>query len=119
LRQTAVQNAIPNATWSVPEISDYRAASKTVDGFAEFSALDFNMLGHGEPRRVRSGIVSGNYFDVLGLRPVLGRLTQPSDDGRNADAVMGRRFSSPDSCAGFSSGSSPSIRRRWCWWRSS
>ena len=56
LRQTAVQNAIPNATWSVPEISDYRAASRTVDGFAEFSALDFNMLGHGEPRRVRSGI---------------------------------------------------------------
>ncbi len=88
LRQTAVQNAIPDATWSVPEISDYREASSTVDGFAEFSALDFNMLGHGEPRRVRSGIVSGNYFDVLGLRPVLGRLTQPSDDGRNADAVL-------------------------------
>ncbi len=88
LRQTAVQSAIPDATWSVPEIKDYRAVSKTMDGFAEFSALDFNMLGHGEPRRVRSGIVSGNYFDVLGLQPVLGRLTQPSDDGRNADAVM-------------------------------
>lgn len=88
LRQTAVQNAIPDATWSVPEINDYRAVSKTIDGFAEFSALDFNMLGHSEPRRVRSGIVSGNYFDVLGLRPVLGRLTQPSDDGRNADSVM-------------------------------
>jgi ABC-type antimicrobial peptide transport system permease subunit len=46
LRHKAVQNAIPNATWSVPEINDYRAASKTIESFAEFSALDFNMLGH-------------------------------------------------------------------------
>ncbi len=88
LRQMAVQSAIPDATWSVPEINDYRGASMTVEGFAEFSALDFNMLGPGEPRRVRSGIVSGNYFEVLGLRPVLGRLMQSSDNGSNAGAVM-------------------------------
>ena len=72
--QTAVVHAIPNATFSVPEIVDYRAVAKTAEGFAEFSALTFTMLGYDEPRRVRAGIVSGNYFDVMGLAPVRGRL---------------------------------------------
>ena len=40
----------------------------------EFSTLGFTMVGLGEPRTVRAGVVSGNYFDVMGLKPVLGRL---------------------------------------------
>ena len=34
----------------------------------------FTMVGLGEPRVVRAGVVGGSYFDVMGLRPVLGRL---------------------------------------------
>lgn len=88
VRQTAIVSALPDATWSVPEIRDYRESATTVEGFAEFSAMTFTMLGHDQPRRVRSGIVSGNYFDILGLRPVLGRLFEPADDPRTADPVM-------------------------------
>ena len=39
------------------------------------------MVGLGEPRQVRAGVVSGNYFEVMGLRPVLGRLLNAGDDG--------------------------------------
>jgi putative ABC transport system permease protein len=39
------------------------------------------MVGLGEPREVRAGVVGGSYFDVMGLHPVLGRLLDMRDDG--------------------------------------
>ena len=52
------------------------------------------MIGFGEPRRVKAGVVSGSFFDVMGLRPVLGRLINASDDGPDAAgvAVLTYRF---------------------------
>ena len=52
------------------------------------------MLGLGEPRTVRAGVVGGSYFEVMGLRPVMGRLLDPADDGPKADgaAVLTYRF---------------------------
>src|SRR5215218_7135542 len=52
------------------------------------------MVGLGEPRIVRAGVVNGSYFDVMGLKPVLGRLLGPNDDGPNAAgaAVLTHRF---------------------------
>ena len=52
------------------------------------------MVGFGEPRVVKAGVVSGSYFEVMGLRPVLGRLIGPADDGPNAApvAVLTHRF---------------------------
>jgi predicted permease len=88
LRQTHAVSAIPNVTFSVPEIRDYREASSTLSAVAEFSALTFTMLSNGEPRRIRSGIVSGNYFDVMGLETVLGRTFTDADDPESADPVM-------------------------------
>ena len=38
--------------------------------------------------RIDVGLVTGNYFEVMGLSPVLGRLTQPSDDGPGVPPVM-------------------------------
>src|SRR2546425_58371 len=47
-----------------------------------------------EPRVVRAGVVDGGYFEVMGLRPVLGRLLNVGDDGPNAAgaAVLTYRF---------------------------
>jgi predicted permease len=52
------------------------------------------MVGLGEPRVVSAGVVGGSYFDVMGLRPVMGRLLNPGDDGPNAAgaAVLTHRF---------------------------
>ena len=74
--------------FSVPEIQDLRAGVKTLSTIGEFSTVGFTMIGLGEPREVRAGVVNGNYFDVVGLHPVLGRLIGPQDDGPNAAGVV-------------------------------
>ncbi len=94
VRQSAPGIHVDNATFSVPEIKDIGSGLKTITELGTFSELDFTMLGLGEPRSIRAGVVDGNYFDVMGLRPVLGRLLNPGDDGPNAAgaAVLTYRF---------------------------
>ncbi len=81
-------------TFSVPEIADLTARVTSVAAFGDFSTIDFTMIGIGEPRVVHAGVVSGSFFDVMGLRPVLGRLLQPTDDGPGAAGavVLTHRF---------------------------
>jgi putative ABC transport system permease protein len=81
LRQSAELAGMENALFSVPEIVDYREAATTLTGFAEFSAMPFNMLGGDRPVEVQAGIVTGNYFEVMGLEAVLGRARIRGDDG--------------------------------------
>ena len=88
IRQAAPGIGSENITFSVPEIQDIRARVKSLTDVAEFSVLSFTVVGLGEPRQVRGGVVSGNYFGVMGLRPVLGRLLNASDDGPAAAAVV-------------------------------
>jgi predicted permease len=94
IRQSAPGLGAENANFSVPEIKDLRARIRTVTAFGEFSTIPFTMVGLGEPRVVRAGVVDGSYFTVMGLRPVLGRLLGPSDDGPAAAgaAVLTHRF---------------------------
>jgi len=88
IRQSAPGIGDENSTFSVPELQDLRASVKTVSAFGDFSAMDFTMIGLGEPRSIRGGVVGGTYFDVMGLRPVLGRLIGPQDDGPKAAGVV-------------------------------
>jgi predicted permease len=88
IRQSASGIGDENATFSVPEIEDLRASVKTLSAFGDFSAMDFTMIGLGEPRSIRGGVVSGTYFEVMGLHPVLGRLIGPQDDGPKAAGVV-------------------------------
>jgi predicted permease len=94
IRQSAPAQGIENATWSVPEIQDLKARVTAVSSFGDFSTIGFSMVGLGEPREVRAGVVGGTYFSVMGLQPVLGRLLGPGDDGPNAAgaAVLTWRF---------------------------
>ena len=88
LRQSAELAGQNNVAFSVPEIIDYRTSARSLEGVAEFSAMTFNLLGNGEPVQVQAGIVTGNYFDVMGLRPVLGRAFTAADDGPGVAPVM-------------------------------
>jgi putative ABC transport system permease protein len=94
IRQTARGIGADNAAFSVPEIQDLRERVKTLGAFGEFSTINFTMVGLGEPRVVRAGVVGGSYFEVMGLRPVLGRLLTAKDDGPQAAgaAVLTHRF---------------------------
>jgi predicted permease len=94
IRQGAPGLGAENTTFSVPEIHDLRSAATTVSAFGDFSTIDFTMVGFGEPRVVQAGVVGGSYFEVMGLRPVLGRLLDARDDGADAAgaAVLTHRF---------------------------
>ncbi len=94
IRQSARGLGVENAVFSVPEIRDLRAQVKTVGAFGDFSTVEFTMVGLGEPRVVRAGVVGGSYFEVMGLHAVRGRLLGPSDDGPQAAgaAVLTHRF---------------------------
>src|SRR5688500_8080334 len=94
IRQSAPGLNVDNANFSVPEIRDLRAGVKSLSAFGDFSTIEFTMVGLGDPRTVRAGVVGGSYFEVMGLKPVIGRLLGPSDDGPKADgaAVLTYRF---------------------------
>ena len=88
IRQSAPGIGSDNITFSVPEIQDIRTRVPSLTDVAEFSVLGFTVVGLGEPRQVRGGVVTGNYFEVMGLRPVLGRLLNADDDGPAAAATV-------------------------------
>jgi putative ABC transport system permease protein len=94
IRQSAPGIGAENAAFSVPEIIDLKDRVKTIASIGDFSTIGFTMIGLGDPRVVRAGVVGGTYFDVMGLHPVLGRLINTGDDGPNAPgvAVLTYRF---------------------------
>jgi putative ABC transport system permease protein len=94
LQQSAPGIGVADAKFSVPELRDLQARIRTLTAFGDFSTIDFTMIGLGEPRVVRAGVVGGSYFEVMGLRPVKGRLLDATDDGPKAAgaAVLTHRF---------------------------
>jgi len=94
IRQSAPGLGDANTSFSVPEIQDLGHSLKTIQELGTFSPISFSIVGLGTPREIPAGVVDGNYFDVMGLRPVLGRLLTPADDGPNAAgaAVLTYRF---------------------------
>src|SRR5579864_5820668 len=89
IRQSAPGIGAENANFSVPELQDLRDRVKTITSFGDFSTIGFTMVGLGEPRVVRAGVVGGSYFDVMGLHAVVGRLIDARDDGPTAAGVAG------------------------------
>jgi putative ABC transport system permease protein len=77
-----------NIVFSVPEINDFRTAAKTLGGIAEYSSMTFTLRSESDAVRMNVGLVTGNYFQVMGLSPVLGRLLNDGDDGTKVPPVM-------------------------------
>src|SRR5262252_1149807 len=95
IRQTAPGIGTENFLFSMPEIRDIKSRATTVSEFGDFSTVDFTLIGFGgEPRVVTAGVVNGSFFEVMGLRPLLGRLINAGDDGQNAApvAVLTHRY---------------------------
>jgi predicted permease len=94
IQQRAPGIGTDNTTFSVAEIGDLQAQARTIGQFAAFSSIQVTLLEPGEPRLVHAGVVSGSFFEVMGLRPVLGRLLSSADDGESAASavVLTHRF---------------------------
>src|ERR1700684_2183023 len=88
VRESAPGLGTENTTFSIPEIDDLGKGLKTITELGTFSAIDFTVVGLGAPREIPAGVVDGHYFEVMGLRPVLGRLLTNSDDGPNAAGAI-------------------------------
>jgi putative ABC transport system permease protein len=94
IRQSAPGLGEANARFSIPEIQDIGPGLKNITELGTFSEIDFTIEGLGEPREIHAGVVDGNYFDVMGLHPIIGRLLNAHDDGNNAAgaAVLTYRY---------------------------
>ncbi|HKV71115.1 MAG TPA: ABC transporter permease [Gemmatimonadales bacterium] len=88
LRQSMDGPAGENIDFSVPEIADFRAATPALAGIAEYSPWSVIIEGDHDASKIDVGLVTGNFFDVMGLSAVIGRVTRPSDDGPGVPAVM-------------------------------
>jgi putative ABC transport system permease protein len=88
LKQPVAAGQIDDAGFSVREIADLRSRSRSLQTIVEYHSMSFNMLRRGEPQRVQTGVVSANYFDALGVRPLLGRTFREGEDQAGATPVV-------------------------------
>jgi putative ABC transport system permease protein len=88
IRQQEKNLGIEDWGFSVKEIEDYRAQNRTLSGLVEYHAMSFTLFGHGDPERVRTGVVSANYFELFGVQPLLGRTFLPDDEKLGAPPVL-------------------------------
>ena len=88
VQQQAPLARVDNLPFSFKEVLDYREQNHTLDAVVEHHTMSFILLGGNEPQRVQTGVVSANFFDVLGVKPLLGRTFVESDEEHGADAVL-------------------------------
>ena len=88
LQQSATRLNQTNFGVSIKELYEYREQLASFEGLVEFHQMSFDLLKRGEPDRVATGVVSPNFFDVLGIKPLLGRTFVPTDDDHGAEAVL-------------------------------
>jgi putative ABC transport system permease protein len=88
LRHSVDGPAGGNIGFSVPEVRDYRTGAPAFAGIAEYCPFYADLHEAEGTTRINIGLVTGNYFAVMGLAPILGRVTRPSDDGPGVPPVM-------------------------------
>ena len=88
LRQSINGPGGENILFSVPEILDFRDGARTLSGIAEYSQMAYTLQGEGDAVRINVGLVTGNYFQIMGLSAILGRTLHDRDDGTGVPPVM-------------------------------
>ena len=88
VREKATKVGADHVQFSVPEIKDFRERNHTLSELAEYHGMSFTLFGHGDPERVRTGVVSANFFDMFGIQPMMGRTFISADDEPGAPPVL-------------------------------
>jgi predicted permease len=86
LLQPAASNQFQG--YSTMEVADLNHDLTTISGVAEYHSMAFQLYGHGEPLRVQTGVVSDRFFDMIGVRPLLGRTFRPGEEAVGAPPVV-------------------------------
>jgi putative ABC transport system permease protein len=88
VRQSAPLSGHAQMGVAIAEYYDYREQATVFDGLVEYHQMNFDLLNRGEPDRVDAGVVSHDFFDLLGINPILGRSFVKADDEHGAEAVL-------------------------------
>jgi putative ABC transport system permease protein len=88
LRQSAIPIGLEDIRVSPLEMADYRARSRALADLVEHHSMPFTLLDRGVPHRVQTGVVSWSFFNVLGVKPILGRTFTPEDETHGAEPVL-------------------------------
>ena len=88
LHQLNTKAANANFPFSVKDLNDYGQQNHTLEGIVEHHTMVFLLSDSSTAERVQAAVVSGNFFDVLGVRPLLGRTFVDADDQMNAAPVI-------------------------------
>lgn len=73
---------------SVATMSDYREQTEHLSHVVEYHQMNFTLLGHGEPMSLETGTVSWDYFEMLNIKPILGRTFLPGEDEPGAQPLI-------------------------------
>ena len=87
IKQPATLQDQEDIGFSFIEVEDYRQQSTTLEELVEFGDWTFNVLDRGDPHRAVAGLVTANFFDVLGMKPLHGRLFLAEDEDRSSAPV--------------------------------
>ena len=79
---------VDNTGFSFADIDDIKALSGSLDAVVEYHNMYFILLGGEEPERVAAGVVSWDYFQTLGVTPLVGRVFRADDDGHDTEARL-------------------------------
>ena len=88
MRQSTPSSGLMGRNVSVPELMDYRRQNRSLDAIVEYHNMQFILLGRAEPEQVETGVVSWNFFDIFGVKPLVGRSFLPDDEKPGAPAVL-------------------------------
>jgi predicted permease len=82
----------PSPPLSYPDYVDLRDRAKSISGLMAYHDDNMTITGSAKPERIYGTLASANYFEVLGVRPILGRTflpLQPAERMGAAEAVLG------------------------------
>ncbi|HEY4757485.1 MAG TPA: ABC transporter permease, partial [Chthoniobacterales bacterium] len=77
---------------SAPRYQHFRNGQTVFDGLAAENLFLFTLTGLGDPVQVFGGRLTSNYFDLLGVRPILGRNFLPQEEEGSDVAVVTKNF---------------------------
>jgi putative ABC transport system permease protein len=78
----------PRNTPAPANYVDWKAQNRVFEDMATFDERSFNLTGDGDPEKVDAYGVTANFFGLLGIRPVLGRVILPEEDKPEANKVV-------------------------------
>jgi putative ABC transport system permease protein len=88
LHQKAAKAGVDNIGFSVHEIADYKQSAHSLDGMVEYHGMSFMLYGGAEAHRVKTGVVSHDFFQFFGIQPILGRAFLPEEEGPGAQPAL-------------------------------